>query len=93
MPSKTKTEKKQQTKLFAAVCKRACAMRAPFRGSAYPTAKISQTNKNSSLKNKNKQQLSLIKESSKEKTVEKVGANQLNKYRFLMDVLILKKSL
>ena len=83
---KPKPETKPQTKLMKAVFKRAALMRAPYRGSSYQTAQIIQTNKNSPLDKKTKEQSSLIAKSQNEKTSEKVGADHFNKYLLLMNI-------
>ena len=80
MPCKT------QTKLMAAVCKRAGLMRAKYRVSSYPTAQTSQK-KTNLLSNKNKQQSLPIVKSSEEKTERRVGAYQFTKYQTLINVI------
>jgi len=49
---------KSQPKLFKMVCKRAGLMRAPYRGSPWPTSQINKTDK----KNKNKNKPLLVNE-------------------------------
>jgi hypothetical protein len=58
----------------------AALMRAHYRGSLYPTPQIIQTNKNSLSGKKTKKQPSLIAKSNKEKSNEKIDADQLSKY-------------
>ena len=91
MPCKTTTKTGTKTKLFAAVCKHACLMRAPYRVSSYSTVQIRQTNKISSSYNKTKQQLSLIVKNDKEKTDEKVGEYQFSKHLLLMNIFFILK--